>query len=249
MRLWRKNKEVVIHCYTDRAEVYNYFPVVINKKIFPEWFKNLKKPYFRTPEDTVTNLKACSGFTGLFKVGFTIPMWSDLFLEIGEEGSDQYRWQYSDQCSEMGQHSEKEYGDYFKKTEYQHLKLISPWVINCDENIDFLAVEPFWQFKTLGNISILPGVVNFNFQASTHINLFVKREKVRQEKVLSAGNPIYTYVPITERPILIQTHLVSSEKLKNFRSKAHRAKFINSYATTARLIKIKGCPYKVDVED
>ena len=72
MRLWRKNKEVVIHCYTDRAEVYNYFPVVINKKIFPEWFKKLKKPYFRTPEDAVTNLKACSGFIGLFNVGFTL---------------------------------------------------------------------------------------------------------------------------------------------------------------------------------
>ena len=249
MRLWRKNKGIVIHCYTDRAEVYNHFPVVHNKKIAPDWFKKLKSPYFKTPEDTVTNLKACPGFTGLFKSGFTIPMWSDLFLEIGEEGSDQYRWQYSDGCSDIELHIESEYGDYFKKTEYQHLKLISPWLMQCDEDIDFLAVEPFWQFKDLGNISILPGVVKFNCQAITNINLFVKREKERQEIVLSAGSPIYTYVPITERPVTIQTHLVSSEKFANFRSKSRRITFGNPYVEATRLTKARGCPYKVDVED
>ena len=249
MRLWGKNKEIVVHCYTDRAEVYNYFPIVDNKKIIPGWFKKLKAPFFNSPENAHSNLKLCSGFTDLFKTGFSIPLWSDLFIEVGEKGSDYYRWQYSDNFSEIGIHGEHQYGKHFKEEEYQHLKLMSPWLLQCEDNINFLAVEPFWQFKELENISILPGSVQFYSQPSTNINLFMRREAEKQKILLNAGMPIYTYVPITERKVRIETHLVSSKKISSLRKQAYSMKFLNHYGAALKLTKERKCPYKFDVEE
>ena len=248
MRLWGKNKEIVVHCYTDRPEVYNYFPVVPNKKIIPDWFKNLKAPFFKSPENSQTNLKLCPGITNLFKTSFTIPLWSDLFLEIGETNSEYYRWQYSDRCSDIGLHPPHQHGGHFKTKEYQHLKIISPWQFQCEEDVSFLAIEPFWQFKELNNISILPGIVEFYSQHNTNINLFVRRESKKQDILLNAGSPLYTYVPITERKVRVETHLVSSKKLHNLSKVSYPMKFINHYGAALKLNKARKCPYKFDVE-
>jgi len=244
-----RKKPIIINCYTDRAEVYNYFPVVPNKKIIPDWFKKLKAPYFKTPEDTQINLKLCPGVTGLFKTGFTVPLWSDLFLAVGEKGSEQYRWQYSDCRSSIETHGAEQYGNYANKTEYLHLKLISPWALHCDEPIEFLATEPFWSFKTLKNISILSGVIQFKTQTDNNINMFLRREEAKQEILLEAGTPIYTYVPLTERPIKVVTHLVSTEKMQNLKSVGYSMTFLNHYAKKMQLTKKRKCPYKFDVKE
>ena len=249
MKLWGGAKEIVVHCYTDRAEVYNYFPIVDNKKIIPDWFKKLKAPFFNSPEDKEMNLKLCPGYTNLFKTGFTIPLWSDLFLEIGEESSDYYRWQYSDNVSGIELHREHEYSKNFKKEEYQHLKLISPWYFQCEDDINFLAVEPFWQFKELKNISILSGSTQFKSQHGTNINLFVRRETEKQNILLNAGMPLYTFVPITERKVRIETHLVSFKKIKSLLNAAYPMTFINHYGAALKLAKARKCPYKFDAED
>jgi hypothetical protein len=249
MKLWRKNKDIVIHCYTDRADVYNYFPVVPNRKTKPEWFKKLNTPYFKNLDDFEFNLKLCPGFTGLFNAGFTIPLWSDLLLEVGKQGSEDYRWQYSDGISNISFHTDREYSDYFRAIDYQHFKLESPWLFHCEERINFLAVEPFWQFKNLKNISVLPGMVQFYSQPFTNINLFVKREKNEQKTLLSAGTPAYTFIPITEKTVKIVCHLVSSEKIKNLSSISRRSKFFNFHSENLSLNKKRGCPYKFDVEE
>lgn len=247
---FNRKKPIIINCYTDRPEVYNYSPIVPNKKIIPDWFKKLKAPYFKTPEDGEMNLKLCPGFTDLFKTGFTVPLWSDLFLTIGRKGSDYYKWQYSDRCSDIYVHAARQYGNYVKETEYQQIKLISPWAIHCNELVNFLAVEPFWSFKKLNNISILPGMIEFNTQIDNNINMFIKREEAEQEILLEAGMPIYTYVPLTEKPIKVVTHLVSSEKMKKLKSSGiHPIKFLNQYAKKMQLTKKSKCPYKFDVEE
>lgn len=248
MSFWRRDKEVIVHCYTDRAEVYNYFPVTHNKKAIPKWFKKLNAPYFNSPEDYENNLKLCPGFIDLFKTGFTMPLWSDLFLGIGEKGSESYRWQYSDMCSAIQFHNEKQHGGHFKATEFQHFKLISPWLFQCKENIEFLAVEPFWQFKDLKNISIVPGKLKFCRQPTTNINLFVRRELEKQEILLPAGSSIQTYIPITEKKVRIQTHLVSRSEMKKLDKMSYKMSFFNSYDKAAKIRSERKCPYKFDVE-
>jgi len=146
-------------------------------------------------------------------------------------------------------HGEKQYGKHFKVEEYQHLKLLSPWFLQCKDNINFLAVEPFWQFKELENISILPGSVQFYSQPTTNINLFIRKEAEKQRILLNVGMPVYTYVPITERKVRIETHLVSSEKINSLRKQAYGMKFLNHYKKAFKLTKERKCPYKFDVEE
>lgn len=217
------------------------------KKTIPSWFKNMPAPVFTGPDNWQANLKVCKGFTETYKHGFDIPLWSDLWLEIGEKGTENYRWKYSDECSEIETHPSNEWGNRYAPTEYQHLKLISPWFLTCEEEVNFLAMEPPWLFDELGNISILPGVVNFKFQPTTHINLFFRREQERQEVILQAGMPVYHYVPLTERKVRIETHLISYEEFCNIRRSTSSIKFINHYGAREKITKERGCPYKFNV--
>jgi hypothetical protein len=63
---WRKNKPIILHCYTHRADVYNYFPLEKASKFIPNWFKKLPAPSFLGLHENgegkaVSNLKECVG--------------------------------------------------------------------------------------------------------------------------------------------------------------------------------------------
>lgn len=239
---WRKNKDIVLNCYTDRPEVYNLYPITLSNKTKPAWFKN-KSPRRDKNKITRLNIKGCRGFIDYYSKGVVLPLWSDLRITIGEKGTTSYEWEYADCCSHMSIHNTEDLEPQFPESEYKHLKIISPWCFTCDEDIDFLAIEPGWQFNILGFIRILKGVVNFKYQASTHINIFCVRGEREETIVLPAGMPIYHFIPLTTRKVTIKTHLVSAEELRKISVNDHPFKFAHSYLEKKRRLKEQECPY------
>lgn len=247
---FKKQKEIILNCYTNRADVYNFFPIVETKKNIPKWFKELPTPRFKKIEDhnkANLNLKLCSGFIDYFKRGIELPLWSDLFIRVGKKNTLDYRWDYADRFSEIETHSAEETNNNFDPLLYQHLKLTSPWLFSCDEDISFLAMEPGWHFNALGTARILPGVLNFKYQPNTNINMFIVREDKETDLLLSAGMPIYHFFPLTDRKITIKNHLVSNEEFRKIFEKGSPFTFIRHYEARTSKIKAMSCPFQHNV--
>ena len=244
---WKKKKEIVLNCYTCRADVYNFYPVVDASKKIPQWFKQIPAPIFKKIEDynfTLGNLKQCVGFLDYYKKGFILPLWSDLSLTIGPKNTSDYRWQFSDKESEIDTHSPEQTNHNFDPELYQHLKLISPWLFLCDEDISFLAVEPGWHFDVFKTISILSGALNFKYQCGTNVNLFCRREEIKTEFLFEAGTPLCHYVPLTERKVVLKTHLISQEQYARMAKINSSISFNRYYEKRKKILKTSGCPFQ-----
>lgn len=217
-------KSIILNCYTSRSDVFNYFPIQETKKTFPKWLKTLKKSYFNSVEDCLYTVKNCPAFVDYFLTGFTLPLWSDLALTVGKNGTDAYRWQYSDCRSQIDFHSLDQMGLDIK--DYQHFKLLSPWVFSCSEDINFLWSRPSWRFGDMPEtVQILDGVVNYKINAATHINMLVKKTEKNQNILLSAETPMAHIIPLTERKIVLKTHLVTEEVMNSIMSVGSRISF------------------------
>lgn len=249
MSWWKiKKKEITLDCYTHRADVYNYFPIVEAKNKIPDWFKKTPPSCFKGAKDHVKTIKGCPGLLEYWTKGFVLPLWSDLSIILEQEGKTGYEWQYSDLLSSIDVHDPEQTNNHFPETKYQHLKLLSPWLFVCSEDISFLAVEPAWQFDVLKNVRILTGVLNFKFQSGTHINMFCLREDKEKETILRSGTPLYNFIPLTEKKIKLKTHLISLDKFDRIKQSGMRTSFNRAYDTNKKLLQEKTCPFKFDTD-
>ena len=224
---FKKEKEIILNCYAHRADVYNYFPIVETKKTFPDWLKTVKKNYCNSDRDRFESVKSCPAFVDYFRTGFVLPMWSDLSIEVGPEGSGTYRWQYSDYKSQVSTHPPEQLGINEKK--YQHLKLVSPWVFSCSENIKFLFSAPSWRFGDMPRtVEVLNGIVNYKTNAGTNINMLVERTKEQQGFVVKAHTPLAHIIPLTDKKIIVKTHLVTREVWESVVSVNSNTSFVSA---------------------
>ena len=214
----RNQKPVVINCYTSREDVLKYTPIALSKKHIPSWFKALRpqsslKPYLEgAPLDKLKDrrsFKLCPAMVDYHLKAFTIPMWSDLILRW-----DDTNWEYmfADEQSELEPHRETQWENSEALSNQQHFKIISPWTISVDEDIDFLVKQPLWGFIDLENLHIMSGVTNFSKQINTHINMFARRTGKENTLSIPFNMPMLDYIPLTERPIEIKLHLITEQE-------------------------------------
>lgn len=243
---WFGKKDIILNLYTCSAPVFNYSPVIEAKKEIPQWFKKLPMPYFNSPADHDFNMKICSGVVDYYTRGFFLNLWSDLYLNIGRIGTTSHEWQYSDRESVLSTHIVDQWGGVLPETEYQHLKLQSPWIATCDTDIDFLVTQPDWRFDIEDKIHISSGVLNFKHQVAMNVNLFIKRQKEDIETVLHQGTPLLHIVPLTERKVILKIHLVDEEKFIAIGSKNRPISFFRHYENKKKIMQSKDCPYQTD---
>lgn len=243
-------KAIVVHCYTANPEVFNFAPIKPAASFIPDWWKQIPKSYARADSIApLRTMKHCYGFTALFTKGFVIPMWSDLAVEIGPKGTSNYRYMYANAYSSALSQDIEQRGTAYPELNFQHLKLEAPWLIKCNDNIDFLQLGVVWNQEDPSEMTILPGVVNFKYQVASPVNVLWKRQNNTKNYLLEFGAPLCHYVPLTDRRIKIQTHLVSPEELKRIRSVVTPLKFINKYNANKKMQKQNGCPFQHTAEN
>jgi hypothetical protein len=238
------NKPVVLHCYTNRADVFNFSPIQKANKFIPAWWKNLPKTYFlKDSLQPFSTMKYCVGVTDLYKKGFVIPMWSEMAVEVGEINSGSYRYQYADETSTATAHNPQQFGAAYPSEKYQHLKLDSPWVFMCDEDIDFLFTEPTWNIDTPEIIKILPGILNYKYQSSTNINTIWLRQDKPVVYTIDHNQPIIHVIPLTQKIVELKLHLVNDIEYENLTKKNKLGVFTKKYSVAKKLTKARGCPF------
>lgn len=241
-------KDIVLHCYTSRAEVFNYAPIKKASNYIPEWWKALPKTHREHPEalHVLPTMKLCVGFTNLFAQGFILPLWSEVAIKVGkqtDQPSQDYSYQFADLTSQMGHHAAWQSNDAYPSNQYQHLKIISPWALVCDEDIAFMQLQPVWNFSKPEEVFIPPGVLNFKYQSATNINMFYKRQAQDIVHTLEFGQPMSHLVPLTERKVRLELHLVSDEDFKKLDAKNKRLSFFGKYRQNKNALTERKCPF------
>lgn len=231
-----KKRTLTIDCFTDNPAIFKFFPIVEAKKCYPQWWKNLESHFQDKNSNSgvshnVPTLKRCDGILGLYSKGFCIPLWSDLIIETNSHG--EYRYQYSsDENAPIVSHGKNQLGSAFDK--FIHVKILSPWLIQEKTGVNFYFSGANWNLiNYMFNINILPGVVNFKDQMSTHINLFLPSADNRLE--FSSGDILTHIIPLSEFNIQLKHHLISSSEFqKKMLSYSFLSSFMGRYKKNAR---------------
>jgi hypothetical protein len=246
-----KKKTIVLDCITSNLGIFNYYPIVKSSTNLPTWWKNLPESFVcgRTPEfDKLdrhsSTMKKCSGFIDLHKNSIVIPSNCDVKIQTTESGI--FGYQFSDSSGmenfSIDSHSREEFGS--ELDHLIHLKIISPWLLFEKTGINFHVCMPFWHhIKTLDKVFIPPGIVNYKYQHTSHINMFVPRADDLIE--FTAGTPLLHLIPLTERKVEVKNHIVDdAEFLKLHKHAGLRSRFLNSYMLQKKILKASNkCPF------
>ena len=209
-----KKSEVVVDCFTHHESAYEYTPINYGTQFYPDWWKKTDNNFINEKGESKSTIKNCVGFIDYYKNCLVIPSWFEMDLSVYEQGNQQW-WNY--QASNLyvdtkASHAREAF-EGFALDNGNNVKLTSPWVIQTKEEIQWVWSQPTWNLREhLSTFTILPAVVDFKYQHSTNINLFVTNEEKLKNTVIKPNTPLVALHPMTEKNIIIKKHLVTHEE-------------------------------------
>ena len=157
---------------------------------------------------------------------------------MGDNNSEpyQYAWQFSDGRSKIEEHPVSDRGDYLPNKHYQHLKLVTPWVLKTNRYVKWAWFGATWNSDAPQDIVVPPGIDEYYYQHSATINMFIPRNNVVREFVIPFRTPLVFIAPMSEDKINIKHILVTTEELNKIQAfGCYSPKFFNSYYYTRKL--------------
>lgn len=224
--IFMKTKAISVDLFTNDSAAYEYAKPDLANRFHPEWWKRLPKTYFPDAFPSPT-MKTCAGFIDLYKHGFMIPMWCDLFVRVESDG--EFIWKYSDNKSIGICHRPQEAGDLFINSNVRNLKLNSPWLAVTKEDVHWLIHQPMWSQDLQRELIMPPAVVTFKHQHTTNINTLVADIYRPREFTVPFGLPMVHYIPVDNRPVKLHLHLVSAQEYEHILNKGAPRSFLNAY--------------------
>jgi hypothetical protein len=168
-------------------------------------------------------MKHCRGFIDLYKDSIIIPFWGKLKIDISDNIRKNVKWEgnyetYTNQPIQI--HNELEYKGFTNNC-YQQMKIISPWKCKTNKYVKFILTDPLYNRTDLNEYSVLPGIVDFKYQTSTHVNIMTEYKNDDRFIIFDPLTPMAMLTPISEKDIIIKTHLIDVSEYKNL-DKLHR---------------------------
>jgi hypothetical protein len=230
-------------CYTSNPAVYRYARIANTGEYKPDWWKNIPAVAEKSGLLNKVNMKLCNGFNDLFKKGFVIPMWSDCVVRIGVEGDVDYDWQYSDQMSEAEIHPQEQRGEYLPETKYSHIKFQTPWLIFCEEDVDFLLAPISWLSDHPEDFVIPTGILEFKYNHEANTNVMFRRRAEEQMIKIEYGVPLTQFIPLSDRPVELDVRLVDSIKFDLMKAESARLSETGWHYKKVKSKHDSGCPF------
>ena len=223
---WFKSKKIILDCFTTDPFAHEYATILPATKYYPEWWANLpptvEKEEVRewgflkgkVVKEAVPTMKGCRGFTDLYKNSFIIPYWGNLEFFVKNKEEKCYHWQsdYDPKFPYSTHHPPLQYSGWVSD-DYQHAKLVSPWLFKTNRYVKFALVDPLWNRNELSNYTVLPGVLDFKYQFEININLMIKCESEERSFLLSPGNPVAQLIPLSEETVEVKNHIISPNEV------------------------------------
>jgi len=239
--MFKKNKKIKVKAVTNDAAAFKYSRPVLAEKLFPEWYKTLPKYEEETLfglEDDEINMRGCAGFIGMQKIGFVLPMWSDIAINVLSDGGYSYR--YADGKSHAEHHDLKQINNFWSYSDVQHLKLVSPWVFSCDEPVDFLMQGMPYHNSTPLDYVGLQGLFNPYYTKQGNLQLLLKRNLEKDSSYfIKANTPMAQFLPLFQQEIELDV-LYDPALFKQETDSAAKNTFVFS-----GLKKMKKCPFSL----
>ena len=256
MFFWKKNKTIVLDCFTSDPFAYEYAKIAPSTQYYPEWWQNIKRE-IETGKDEVfgrpiisPTVKGCRGITSLYKHSYVIPMWEFLTINVH---NNKYSWQTNNNPQLIAKHSPVQYEGWVDNENYTHFKIISPWWLKTKSDINFMYVDPVWGRSEIADYCVLPGILDFKYQYATHINMMVQMTEKFKSIKFTPGTPLVHIVPLTDKNIDLRCHLVDRDKIAGIvpntrlnypedlsvKQYAYKKKFLNDHEARSE----KKCPF------
>jgi hypothetical protein len=236
-----KRKKIIIDCLTTNAlasELY-YPDKAVN--FYPDWWKSLPSTYKNTQNGftDMATMKTCMGFTDYYQKSFFLPLWSDLKIKV--DSKDSFRWQFSDSKSNAIPHELNQRKGFLEN--YNHLKIVSPWLFKSKFDVFFSVNQPIWSFNDNPQIIVPSALLEFKYQHETNVNMFFP--KTANEYLFEAGQPMMAFTPLTEKEVEFKTHLVDYEEFSKCYDLQNQVHFLNKYRKIRNKYKsLNKCPFK-----
>ena len=244
-----KKKTIHLDCFTNRNDVYTLFPIVKTLKCLPDWWKNLEQSHIKQNGEVKLTMKHCSGFIDFFRQGVSLPLWSDLYISLGETPIEGVSWNFADGINRLSSHPNEQFSGFSDNCEMiQHIKIDTPWLFESKDDLKWLISPNPWCTEKIDKISILPGVLNFKYMNEPNINGLVIYNNTQRSFIIETGTPLMNIIPISESKVIIHNHLISNDEYDRKRlGKSPRAFFLNKYNKTLKIVKKreseKKCPF------
>lgn len=209
--IFQKKKEILLDCFTFLPTAYDYAPINYGIKYMPEWWKDTPK----IDGDSIT-VKNCNALTEYYKTGIVIPSWFEVDLKIHKKNDPDdlyFTWSASNGDFITNESHPKSQYKGFSKNEGFNIKIKSPWLLKCKEDIKFNWTQPTWNMRDyMKYIHILPGVVDYKYQHYTNINMFAFNEEFEKHINIPPITPLVILHPMSDRKIKIKNHLVDKKE-------------------------------------
>jgi hypothetical protein len=250
MLFFFKPKIIHIDCFTTESYVYTLSPIEYSTKFYPEWWKALPKTFSYhipdTPNDvsiSAGTMKSCEGFINFFQNSLTIPLWTDMFIKVDDKKRI-YDVIFSDGITKSGAHPIGQMGRLIDPEETGHIKIDSPWIFRCKEDVQWAWVQHTWNFTPVDLINIPPAIIDYKYQNGTNINLFISMKK--KEYYIEHGQPMVNIFPLSERKLKFHNHLIDINEKRKI-DPTMPIKFLRKYSNVKKILKEnenkKKCPF------
>jgi len=235
-----KKKKIVLDCFTYNSNAYEYGKIERASKFYPDWWKNTPKDYIKDPITPLSTIKKCTGLIENYQYGVMLPLWSDLNILINKANKS-WRYQYADKKSGIESHKSAQWDTYVDPNTHIHLKILTPWMFKCKEDVPFMYMQPYWNYKPFSSISVPTGIINFKYQHSTNFNMFINAI-LDAHITLKHGDPLAHMIPIDNREVTIHNHLIDDKEYDKIFT---QIKFNDNYNTVKKLKEEKEskCPF------
>jgi len=202
---WNKKEKHKITFNNRRQKLIDLLPPTFGMKNTPAWWtiKSNTKPH----------ITSCPGIVELYKRAITIPLWIDYEFELCDNNITNINvpgvhpnniYEYV-----VGHHPDQYNNAY---NDYHHVKLINPWLIEMSTVVPFLLIDATWNRDSFDDYTIPSGILEFKYQHSCHINIFIKKNKEYKKIKMSAGSKFVQLIPLEDKNIEIEYKKIDQEQ-------------------------------------
>lgn len=232
---WFKPSKIHVDCFTKHEKIAVVNPIKKAHHFVPDWWKKLETSMsMLTPQGMTVQkptMKTCYGFMELYRTGLIIPMWTDFSIEVH---GDSYR--YVTAMVDAGfegedfitSHSPSQHGNHFENR--LNIKIQSPWQLREKTGVKFLYSPCLWiTGQKFPKVHFLNGILDFKYQAGTHVQTFFPTEEDQYRVDFESGTPLVQLIPLSEKRVVPHIHVVDKVEYEKFKTVSAHHKFFGSY--------------------
>ena len=180
------------------------------------------------PNIDKSTVRRCPGIIDFFKLGYVVPLWCDLYINIKEDGT--FNWRTPHKRFYFEWHQQWQFKVHLNKEVQQGIKVVlkayCPWFAKTPKNVSLLQLPMSYHYDS--RFSLLPGIIR------TDVHHFINQQLVihnEGEILIPKGTPLGMYVPIRRENYNLIVRQETKEDYKRLKRSSYllKSKFLGGY--------------------